>query len=66
MDKLRVGYVCCARLTFDGDYAKQLFERSLKSLSQMDVELVHGSGSHRDRGRRRSAGRAVPRPSAWT
>ena len=38
----------------------------LKSLSQMDVELVHGSGSHRDGRRRRSAGRAVHRPSAWT
>jgi len=44
MDKLRVGYVCCARLSFDGDYADQLRERSLKCLSQMDIELVHGSG----------------------
>jgi L-fucose isomerase-like protein len=44
MDKLRVGYVCCARLSFDGDFATQIFERSLKSLSQMDVELVHGAG----------------------
>jgi len=44
MDKLRVGYVCCARLSFDGDYAGQLFERSLQSLSGMDVELVHGPG----------------------
>lgn len=42
MDKLRVGYVCCARLSFDGDYAKKLFESSLRSLSRMDVELVHG------------------------
>ncbi len=44
MDKLRVGYVCCARLSFDGDYADQLRERSLKCLSQMDVELVCGKG----------------------
>jgi len=44
MDKLRVGYVCCARLSFDGDYARQLFDRSLQSLSRMDVELIHGSG----------------------
>lgn len=44
MHKLRVGYVCCARLSFDGDYAQQLFECSLKSLSRMDVELVHGPG----------------------
>jgi len=44
MHKLRVGYVCCARLSFDGDYADQLRERSLKCLSQMDIELVHGSG----------------------
>jgi L-fucose isomerase-like protein len=36
--------VCCARLSFDGDYATQLFERSLKSLSRMDVELIHGPG----------------------
>lgn len=42
MDKLRVGYVCCARLSFDGDYAKKLFESSLRSLSRMDIELVHG------------------------
>lgn len=44
MDKLRVGFVCCARLSFDGDYAQQLSERSLKCLSQMDIELVHGGG----------------------
>ena len=44
MNKLRVGYVCCARLTFDGDYAQGLFERSLAALSRMDVELVHASG----------------------
>ncbi|NLX98516.1 MAG: hypothetical protein GXY83_20345 [Rhodopirellula sp.] len=43
MEKLRVGYVCCARLSFDGDYARQLFERSLKSLARMDVELIHGA-----------------------
>ncbi len=43
MDKLRVGYTCCARLSFDGDFARQIFERSLKSLSQMDVELIHGA-----------------------
>lgn len=42
MDKLRVGYVCCARLSFDGDYARQLFEQSVQSLSRMNVELIHG------------------------
>ncbi len=41
MDKLRVGYACCARLSFDGDYARQLFRESLESLSRMDVELIH-------------------------
>ena len=44
MDKLRVGFVACARLTFDSDYAQQLFERSVKALSRMDVELIHGPG----------------------
>jgi len=44
MDKLRVGFACCARLSFDGEYAGQLFERSLKSLAGMDVELIHGPG----------------------
>ena len=44
MTKLRVGYGCLARLTFDGEYAKQLFERSLKSLAAMDIELVHLDG----------------------
>ncbi|MGI6418880.1 MAG: L-fucose/L-arabinose isomerase family protein [Thermoguttaceae bacterium] len=44
MDKLRVGFACCARLTFDSDYAQQLFERSVKALSRMDVELIHGPG----------------------
>src|SRR5690606_38742786 len=39
------GLESCARLSFDVDYARQLFEqslRSLKSLSRMDVELIHG------------------------
>jgi L-fucose isomerase-like protein len=31
-------------LTFDSDYAQKLFERSLESLSKMDIELVHGDG----------------------
>jgi len=44
MDKLRVGYACCARLTFDGDYAQQLFACSLAALKTMDVELVHAAG----------------------
>ena len=41
MQKLRVGYACLARLSFDGEYAKQLFERSLKVLTAMDIEVVH-------------------------
>lgn len=44
MNKLRVGYACLARLSFDGDYAKQLFERSVAVLSGMDIELVHPEG----------------------
>jgi len=43
MEKLRVGYVCCARLSFDAAYAKNLFERSLQSLSKLGVTLVHSS-----------------------
>jgi L-fucose isomerase-like protein len=31
-------------LSFDGDYAQKLFERSVQCLSQMDIELVHGDG----------------------
>lgn len=41
MEKLRVGYVCCARLTFDGAYARELMQRSLKSLVSLDIEMVH-------------------------
>ncbi len=44
MQRLRVGYACLARLSFDGEYAKQLFERSLKVLAAMDIELVHLGG----------------------
>lgn len=41
--KLKVGYACLARLSFDGAYAKGLFERSLKQLAMLDIELVHGT-----------------------
>ncbi len=41
MSKLRVGYACLARLSFDGEYAKQLMQRSLKALAEMDIEVVH-------------------------
>lgn len=41
MGKFRVGYACLARLSFDGAYAKELFDRSLKSLSRLDVEVIH-------------------------
>lgn len=41
MHKLRVGYACLARLTFDGEYAREIMQRSLKVLATMDVELVH-------------------------
>lgn len=45
MEKLRVGFVCCARLSFDGDYAQQLSERSIEVLERMEgVEVVHGGG----------------------
>ncbi len=44
MGKLRVGYACLARLTFDGEYARELFERSLKALATMDIEVVHLEG----------------------
>ena len=39
--RLRVGYACLARLSFDGAYAKELFARSLKSLSVLDIEVIH-------------------------
>lgn len=41
MEKLRVGYACLARLSFDETYAKDLFEQSRQSLSTLDVTLVH-------------------------
>lgn len=41
MQKLRVGYACLARLSFDGEYAKQLMQQSLEALATLDVELVH-------------------------
>lgn len=41
MEKLRVGYACLARLSFDEAYARGLFEQSLRSLSALDVELSH-------------------------
>ena len=44
MDKLRVGYACLARLTFDGEYAEQLFRQSLQVLEGMDIEVVHMDG----------------------
>ena len=44
MNKLRVGYACLARLTFDGEYAKELFDRSLAILAKMDIELVRMDG----------------------
>jgi L-fucose isomerase-like protein len=44
MKKLRIGYVCLARLTFDGAYANDIFARSLKALAVMDVDVVHAGG----------------------
>ena len=44
MEKLRVGYACLARLTFDGEYAGQLFRQSLEVLEGMDIEVVHMDG----------------------
>lgn len=41
MDKLRIGYACLARLSFDAAYAKGLFEQSLRSLATLDATLVH-------------------------
>ena len=41
MDKLRVGYACLARLSFDGEYAVRLMEKSAASLDTLDVELIH-------------------------
>lgn len=41
MNRLRVGYACCARLSFDGEYARRLFEQSIESLAALDVDLVH-------------------------
>ncbi|MDY0169136.1 MAG: hypothetical protein RBS80_21515 [Thermoguttaceae bacterium] len=41
MDKLRVGYACLARLSFDGEYAREVMQRSRKALAAMDnVELI--------------------------
>ena len=44
MRKLRVGYGCLARLTFDGEYAKQVMQRSIAALSTLDIELIHTDG----------------------
>jgi len=44
MQRLRVGYLCLARRSFDIDYAEALFEESLAALQAMDVDLVHVSG----------------------
>jgi L-fucose isomerase-like protein len=44
MRKLRVGYACLARLSFDGEYAEVLRQRSIGCLSALDIELVHRSG----------------------
>ncbi len=43
MRKLRVGYACLARFSFDSQYAEQLRHRSIECLSKLDIELVHGS-----------------------
>ncbi len=42
MERLRVGYACLARLSFDGAYAKDVFQQSRESLSTLDIELIHG------------------------
>lgn len=44
MEKLRVGYACLARLSFDGEYARSLFEESKKLLASLDIDLVHMPG----------------------
>lgn len=44
MKKLRVGFACLARLSFDGAYAQELFERSLRALAELDIEVVHAPG----------------------
>lgn len=44
MEKLRVGYACLARLSFDEAYANDVFKRSLACLSKLDIELVHAPG----------------------
>lgn len=41
MEKLRVGYACFARLSFDGAYAKELHQQSLHSLAKLNITLVH-------------------------
>jgi L-fucose isomerase-like protein len=41
VNRLRVGYACLARLSFDGEYARGLFEQSLQTLAALDLELVH-------------------------
>jgi len=40
MDKLRAGFACLARLTFDGEYARRLFEESAALLDGLGIELV--------------------------
>jgi L-fucose isomerase-like protein len=44
LERLRVGYACLARLSFDGEYARSLFAESLEVLASLDVELVHMGG----------------------
>ena len=44
MARLKVGYACLARLSFDAQYAQSLFEESKKCLAAMDIELVHVEG----------------------
>lgn len=44
MEPLRVGYACFARLSFDGEYAKNVFDRSCKSLEGLGMTIIHGQG----------------------
>ncbi len=41
MEKLRVGYACFVRQSFDVAYAKDIFQQSLQCLAKSDVALVH-------------------------
>lgn len=41
MERLRVGYICLARRSFDIQYAEGLFKESLAALKAMDVDLKH-------------------------